>query len=77
MLIRPPLVLDADLISCFAWVKRFDILESLYSGLMRVLPEVINEVNRIPHLGSILHHSISNRLCRNIRGFRRCLKHIY
>ncbi len=45
-----PLVLDTDFVSSFAWVGRMDILEALYSGRMLLLEEVMDELNRVPHL---------------------------
>lgn len=50
MLIKPPLLLDTDSVSAFAWVKRMDVLESLYSGNMQIPQEVLTELARVPHL---------------------------
>jgi len=50
MLTKPPLLLDTDLVSAFAWVKRMDILESLHSGNMQIPQEVLTELARVPHL---------------------------
>ncbi len=55
---EPPLVLDADFLSSFAWVKRLDILEALYSGRMVVLEEVLEELREVPHLASRVELSI-------------------
>jgi len=55
---EPPIVLDADFLSSFAWVKRLDILEGLYSGRMVVLEEVLEELRRVPHLASRVERSI-------------------
>lgn len=55
---EPPIVLDADFLSSFAWVKRLDILEVLYSGRMVVLEEVLEELRRVPHLASRVESSI-------------------
>jgi len=57
---EPPLVLDADFISSFAWVNRLDILESLFPKRMIILDEVLVELNRVPHLASKVNVSISN-----------------
>ncbi len=50
MLINPPLLLDTDMVSAFAWVKRIDVLNNLYSGKMKIPQEVLNELARVPHL---------------------------
>ena len=47
-----PIVLDADFVSSFAWVDRMDILENLYSKRMVILEEVMEELNRVPHLAA-------------------------
>ena len=60
MSIEPPVILDADFISSFAWVNRLDILEGLYSKHMIILEEVLEELNRVPHLASRVELSISN-----------------
>ena len=49
-MIEPPLVLDADFLSSFAWVGRLDILERLYGEGMILLDEVMNELDRVPHI---------------------------
>ena len=56
----PPIVLDADFLSSFAWVNRLDILEGLYSKRMIVLEEVLVELRRVPHLVSKVQQSIRN-----------------
>ncbi|GAW30616.1 hypothetical protein [Carboxydocella sp. JDF658] len=63
MLTRPPLVLDTDVISCFAWVKRMDILEKLYSGKMVVPAEVVYEISnrRVQHLKAELTRSVDKK----------------
>jgi predicted nucleic acid-binding protein len=53
-----PIVLDSDFLSSFAWVKRLDILEALYSGRMVVLEEVLDELRRVPHLASRIESSV-------------------
>ena len=57
---EPPIILDADFLSSFAWVKRLDILEGLYSKQMVVLEEVLEELRRVPHLASRVELSIKN-----------------
>lgn len=57
---EPPLILDADFVSSFAWVNRLDILESLYSKRMIILEEVLEELRRVPHLASKVELSIRN-----------------
>lgn len=60
MLTEPPLVLDTDLLSSFAWVDRLDILEKLYAKQMVVLDEVMNELSRIEHLAKRVQSLIDN-----------------
>ena len=60
MSIEPPVILDADFISSFAWVNRLDILEGLYSKRMVILEEVLEELSRVPHLASRVKLSISD-----------------
>jgi predicted nucleic acid-binding protein len=55
---EPPIILDADFLSSFAWVRRLDIVEKLYSGRMVVLEEVLEELRRVPHLASRVELSI-------------------
>lgn len=55
---EPPIILDSDLLSSFAWVDRLDILEGLYSKQMIVLEEVLEELRRVPHLASKVELSI-------------------
>lgn len=57
---EPPVILDSDFLSSFAWVNRLDILESLYSRRMIVLEEVLEELRRVPHLASRVELSIRN-----------------
>ena len=57
---EPPIILDADFLSSFAWVKRLDILEGLYSKRMVVLEEVLAELRRVPHLASRVELSIKS-----------------
>ena len=60
----PPLLLDTDLVSAFAWVKRMDILESLYSGNMQIPQEVLTELARVPHLKA----AVDSRSEKHIEG---------
>ena len=55
---EPPIILDSDFLSSFAWVNRLDILEDLYSKRMIVLEEVLEELRRVPHLASKVELSI-------------------
>ena len=55
---EPPIILDSDFLSSFAWVNRLDILEGLYSKRMIVLEEVLVELRRVPHLASKVELSI-------------------
>ena len=57
---EPPVILDADFLSSFAWVNRLDILEGLYSKRMVILEEVLEELGRVPHLASRVKLSIKN-----------------
>jgi len=57
---EPPVILDADFFSSFAWINRMDILENLYSKRMIVLEEVLEELRRVPHLASRVELSIRN-----------------
>lgn len=50
MLEEPPLVVDTDFLSSFAWVKRLDIIETLFPKQMVLLEEVKVELSRVPHL---------------------------
>ena len=57
---EPPVILDADFVSSFAWVNRLDILEGLYSKQMIILEEVLEELRRVPHLVLKVDLSIRN-----------------
>jgi predicted nucleic acid-binding protein len=57
---EPPIILDADFISSFAWVNRLDILENMYSKRMIILEEVMEELGRVPHLAARVKGSIKN-----------------
>lgn len=57
---EPPVILDADFTSSFAWVNRLDILEVLYSKRMIILEEVAEELGRVPHLAARVELSIKN-----------------
>lgn len=69
MSIEPPLILDADFISSFAWVNRLDILESLYSKRMVILDEVLVELNRVPHLAARVEISVRNEHIKCVSMF--------
>ena len=62
---EPPIILDADFVSSFAWVNRLDILENLYSKRMVILEEVLEELKRMPHLVSRVEASMRNGHIRN------------
>ena len=66
MLTEPPLILDTDLLSSYAWVKRLDILERLYSGQMIILDEVMEELYRVSHLAASVQSCISNGSIRTL-----------
>lgn len=55
---EPPVLLDADFVSCFAWVDRMDIIEGLYSKRMAILEEVMEELERARHLADCVSFSI-------------------
>ena len=57
---EPPIILDADFVSSFAWVNRLDILEFFYSKRMVILEEVLEELKRVPHLASRVEESMRN-----------------
>jgi hypothetical protein len=59
LLTEPPLLLDADYISSFAWVYRFDILSKLYADRMLILDEVLSEISRVPHIEKGIQELIS------------------
>lgn len=60
MLSEPPLVVDTDFLSSFAWVKRLDILKRLFPAQMILLEEVQIEISRVPHLSIQIDCCISN-----------------
>lgn len=66
MLTEPPLVLDADFLSSYSWVGRLDILEKLYSGRMVILDEVMDEINRVPHLAEKVTACITNESIQRV-----------
>jgi predicted nucleic acid-binding protein len=61
LLTEPPLVLDADLLSSFAWVDRLDILVKLYAKKMIVLDEVLDEISKVKYLADKVQQYIDNR----------------
>lgn len=58
---NPPILFDTDTMSSFAWVNRLDILESLYSERMFVLPEIIYEISNVTHLKDRLELCIDKK----------------
>jgi predicted nucleic acid-binding protein len=56
-----PILFDTDTISSFAWVNRLDILETLYSEKMFVLPEIIYEISNVKHLKEKLESCIEKK----------------
>lgn len=69
MLTEPPLILDTDFTSSFAWVNRLDILEGLYSKRMIILDEVLEELNRVPHLAARVELSVRNGHIKHVSMF--------
>ncbi len=61
ILSEPPLVVDTDFLSSFAWVNRLDILESLFSAQMLILEEVQIEIAKVPHLSAQVDICIENK----------------
>lgn len=61
MLSEPPLVVDTDFLSSFAWVGRLDILERLFPAQMIILEEVQFEIGKVPHLSDQVDICIANR----------------
>lgn len=59
MLTEPPLVLDCDFLSSFAWVDRLDILDRLYSQRMLIIDQVFVEINRVNFLAEKVQILIS------------------
>ena len=55
---EPPILLDTDFASSFAWVDRMDILESRYSGRMVILEEVMVELDRAPFVADRVRPSV-------------------
>ena len=66
LLTNPPLILDADLLSSFAWVDRLDILEKLFPQQMIVLDEVMDELRRVVHLSTRVQNCIDKGLIKNV-----------
>lgn len=60
LLTNPPLVLDTDLVSSFAWIDRMDILETLFPQQMVILDEVLSELQRVEHLYAKVKNCINN-----------------
>lgn len=61
MLIKPPLILDTDLLSCFCDANRMDILEKLYSSNMVILSQVIYEISVVRKFRPIFEPSIKQK----------------
>ena len=66
MLTEPPLVLDSDFLSSFAWVDRLDILDHLYSHQMLIIDQVFVEINRVVHLAEKVQILITNGSIRRL-----------
>jgi len=60
VLSEPPLVVDTDFLSSFAWVNRLDILERLFPAQMVLLEEVQIEISKVPHLAKQVENCIAN-----------------
>lgn len=46
-----PLVIDTETLSSFAWIKRMDILETLYSGKMSTTEIIlVHEICVVQHI---------------------------
>lgn len=45
----PPLVVDTDFISCFAWTNRMPLLTQLYQDIL-ITDVVVDELRKVPHL---------------------------
>ena len=60
MLDKPPLVVDTDFLSSFAWIRRLDILENLFRVKMIILEQVHTEIARVPHLCTQVEQCIQN-----------------
>ncbi|MCK4421334.1 hypothetical protein KAW48_06000 [candidate division WOR-3 bacterium] len=58
---KKPIVLDTDMISSFAWVKRVDIIIKLYSPEIILLDVVETELSRVPHLLTQVREYIKSR----------------
>ena len=63
---EPPLLLDTDFVSSFAWVDRMDIIEALYSGTMILLGEVMAELERTRHLADVVALSVAHGHIRQV-----------
>lgn len=63
---EPPILLDTDFVSSFAWVDRLDIIEGLYSKRMVVLEEVMEELDRVRHLADRVCFSVMKGHMRRV-----------
>ena len=53
----PPLVVDTDFISCFAWTNRISLLTQLYQEILT--PDIVlDELKKVPHLYQRVESSI-------------------
>lgn len=54
----PPLVIDTDFISCFAWTNRMALLTGIYQDI--VVPDIVlYELAKVPHLHGRVEASIA------------------
>lgn len=61
IVLKFPLVIDTETLSSFAWIKRMDILETLYSGKMSTTEIIlVHEICVIQHIFRQVQNSIHN-----------------
>lgn len=63
---EPPILLDTDFVSSFAWVDRLDIIEGLFSRRMVILEEVMEELDRVRHLADRVCFSVMRGHMRRV-----------
>ncbi len=63
---EPPILLDTDFVSSFAWVDRLDIIEGLFPKRMVILEEVMEELDRVRHLADRVRFSIMRGHVRRV-----------
>jgi len=63
---EPPILLDTDFVSSFAWVDRLDIIEGLFSKRMVILEEVVEELDRVRHLADRVCFSVMRGHIRRV-----------